>query len=464
MAAAVGFGGSWNGAGDIVFGTDQGIMRVSSAGGTPQPVTRVDRSRGDLSHRFPAFFADGRRFVYTAVGATGERSGIFLGSLDGGEPRRLLSDVSNSVPSDEEVLLVVRDGSLLAQRFDSGWQALVGEPVQLASGMQVAGTIRYAPFSAGAGSLVYREANLPVSQLAIVNRSGQLQSPLGPPDVYAAPAWSPDGRRVIVSRRDRNSGGLNLWVIDVAQNSLRPLTTGPYWQLHPVWSADSQRLLFSSTRGGQFAIYEHLLSTGGDQLVLGVPGVRAIPHSWTRDGRLLYYTVEDGNGPEGDVWEYSFDTKLSRPIVQTDADESQARVSPDGRSIAYASDVSGRWEVYARPLDQGQLTVKVSTNGGTNPVWRADGKELFYLEVEEETRNTLAISGWIMAVPIQPGAVARAGEPRRLFRSRWPVFLLNELWTFQADAKGMRFVTNAVLSESESPLAVVLGWRGLVRP
>ena len=463
VAAAVAFGGTWNARDEILFGTDRGIMRVAAGGGTPQRVTAVDSSAGDFSHRFPSFLPDGRRFVFVAIGTTSERSGVFVGSLDGGEPRQILTDVGNAAATEAGILVFARGGSLMAQRFDADWANPVGEPVRIATGLTgLRGTIRYAPLSAAAGTLVYRETNRPVTHLAVVDRAGRQLSTLGTPGVYNSPAWSPDGLRVAISHLDRNSGGLNLWMIDVSRDAMTPLTNGPFFESHPVWSADSRRLLFSSSRGGRFAVYESLLSTGGDSLLLAVPAGRAVPHSWSRDQRSLYYTLEDGTGPEGDVWAYSLETGTSRALVQTESDESQGRVSPDGRSLAYASDASGRWEVYLRPLDRDGMSVRVSARGGTNPAWRADGTELFYLEVEDESQSGVAVNGWLMAVPIGRAAGATPGEPRRLFRARWPSYIINELWTFQPDAAGQRFVVNTVVSEAQSPLAVVLGWQALL--
>jgi Tol biopolymer transport system component len=463
IATLAGFGGTWNASGDILVGTDEGIVRVPAEGGAPERITTLDSAKGDRSHRYPQFLPDGRGFVFLAIGSREERAGIMRATLGDTATRRLIPDVGNAIVASSDELLFVRGASLMAQRFDRGWHTPAGDPVQVADGLQVpSGTIRYSPFAAAGGTLAYRGAQQPPTQLSIVDRGGTPLSTLGISGSFIAPAWSPDGSRVVVSRWDRNTGGLNLWMVDVARDAATPVTTGQWFNSHPVWSGDSRRLLFSSTRSGQFRIHEALLTTGGDSVLVSRPGARVIPHSWSRDGKTLFYSLEDGTGPETDIWQRTLDSGTDRVLAESDADESQGRVSPDGKFIAYGSDASGHWEVYIRSLDGSAISTRVSPRGGTNPAWRGDGKELYYLEPDERTRTEAVVSGWIMAVPVNLTSARLVSTPERLFQARWSNYLLNELWVFQPDAKGERFVINTVIDAAPSPLTVVMGWPRLL--
>ncbi len=460
LTDAVALGGTWGPRGVILLGSADGLLRVDDGGGEPVSVTTVDAALGQTSHRFPQFLPDGEHFVFLQTATEATQSGIYVGSLSGDAPRRLSADDGNPVVVEPGWLLFVRGTSVVAQRFDFDRLELSGEPQELVTGFNsTGGTVRYLPFGAANQTLVYRRSHRPQTRLSLLDRGGNPVSELGPEGFFHSPALSPDGNRVVASRWDENTGGYDLWEIGVARGTATRLTTNGSFNSHPVWSPDSRRLIYASTTSGQWQILEKSFGGGEDRVVHSNPAARVVPHDWSSDGQTVLYTEEDGGGPEGDVWVLPLGEGSPRPFARTGADETQGHLSPDGRFVAYASDESGRFEVYVQPIEGGRREI-VSTGGGTNPLWREDGRELYYLEVEERTRSALAVTGQIVAT--QMGADGIPGRPQRLFQVRVPVFAMFELWMYSASADGQRFVVSRVVDESQAPLLVVRGWENLL--
>jgi Tol biopolymer transport system component len=271
-----------------------------------------------------------------------------------------------------------------------------------------------------------------------------------------SPAFSPDGSKVVVARWDPNTNGYNLWENDLKLESPVRLTSGAWFDGQPVWSPDGHRLVYSSSRNGTFQIFDKDFSGTGEDKVLHQTGARIFPHHWSAANRLIY-TEEDGSGPEGDIWSLPLDGSPAEPLFRTGADETQGRISPDGRWIAFASDESGRWEIYVRSLSPDGIRRLVSSNGGTNPLWRNDSRELFYFEPDDETRTSLAIDQTLMSVEVSAGDEITLGTPRSLFRTRTPTFSLYETWAFSVTGDGQTFVINQIVEETEAPLQVAIG-------
>jgi Tol biopolymer transport system component len=447
------FGGTWNGAGTIVIGSNAGLLQVPAAGGTPAPALGTSPGAA-TTRRFPVFLPDGEHFLYTQVAAEGVSPGIYVATLGGGNPKLLVDAVINAAYVEPGYLLYVRDNTLMAHRFDASTQTLSGDPIAVDSPIAGSGTVRYAPVSAAAGTVVYRPSNQAISQLVVMDRDGRPVQSVGPEGTYLSPSIAPDGDRLAVTRMDTATGDFTVMEMSVSRNAGGRLNSGRTIEFQPVWSPDGQRLLYSAARRGTFALMERNFETGQDRELLNLPG-RTFASGWLPNATGFLYTEEPGAGPEGNVWEYTFDGAKRRALVSSDADETHGRVSPDGRWLAYSSNDSGRWNVYLVPRSGGGRQL-VSTAGGSNPQWRSDGKELYYAEYDERTRGSLAIDAVIKAVPITGD---RPAEPVTLFRARVPVYSLYEVWVFSAFADGQRFVVNRVTNESQSGLQITRHWQ-----
>jgi serine/threonine protein kinase/Tol biopolymer transport system component len=469
-------GGAWNRDDEIVFGSSAGLLRVPASGGTPSPVTT-----GGIAVA-PSFLPDGRHFTYwRRLGPAISSSGIYIGSLDTKPEKQpskeLLADVSfalYSPSSDLAVgyLLFIRGdsrygslGTLMAQPFDNRRLKLTGEAVPIAE------EVENERFSASAtGVLVYVTGAGPgvsrgiQGRLAWFDRAGKVLGTFGEPGSYSSLALSPDGKRVALERSDpKNPNGGNIWLYEFARDVTTRFTFDSDWDSGPVWSPDGSRIAFGSNRGDagdRFDLYQKTSNLASEDELLLKSGDYKIPSSWSPDGRFLLYF---NHLPPSHLWLLSLATGSGeRKPIQVDRsefNEAAGRFSPDGRWIAYASDESGRNEVYVRPFDNSSATGTsatkgaavtgkwmVSKDGGANALWRHDGKELFYLSPD----------GTAMAVDVSAGGVFQAGIPKPLFKV--PAGVL--FWDVSADGK--RFLMAAPSGASaavQPPFTVVLNWQ-----
>jgi len=439
-------GGSWNRDGVILLGTTTGpLMRVPAAGGVAVPVTAVEASAQER-HRYPFFLPDGRHFLYLRTSSAPEHSGIYLGSLDAkpaqqGTRRVALSDygavfVPPAVGSIGELLLL-REGTLLAQPFDLARLEVAGEPVPLAE--EVGFYAGFGFFSASAnGTLVYLGgAGDRDLELTLFDRQGKNLGRSGEPEAFTgAPAFSPDGKQLAVSRRIPGGTKADLWLLDLTRNgAATKFTFGSARDRDPVWSPDGSRIVFASDRDGVGNLYRKLASGARDEEILLRSDRTKVPWSWSRDGRFLLYSAFEPKN-RGDLWilpDPGGNPGAGKPVPfqGTAADEVYGQFSPDGRWIAYVSDESGRYEVYVREFVVGsdgkpEATAHrlVSNGGGSFPSWRDDGKELIYLAPDRKSVMSVALStqpafraappGVLFALPVAAtGAPAVAPDGKR---------------------------------------------------
>jgi serine/threonine protein kinase len=458
-------GGSWNRDGVIVFADNaRGLMQVSAAGGVASPLTTFDPSRKEVVHVLPSFLPDGRHFLYLRASRTPENSGVYVGSLntkpEEQDSRRLLATTSGPVyvPSsdlDSEQVLFLRRGTLMAQPFDAHRLELSGEAVQVAP--QVGSFIDYGLFSASSnGVLVYRSAVGQNYQLTWLDRQGRLLGTVAEPGGYNSMALSPDGRRVAVSRTNpENTPNWDVWLLDLGRNTSTRLTYDQVRATFPVWSADGSSVIFGSIREGETNLYLKLASgAGGERLLVKSTAeykYEKYATSWSRDGRFLLYTTENPE-TKNDLWVLPLqgDGKPT-PFLRTEFNESSGQFSPDGHWIAYTSDESGSDEIYVREFSSGSEGSRdaagkwlISKSGGTEPRWRGDGKELFYV----------APDGKLMSVEISAKPVFQAGMPRPLFQL--PLGFIG----VEGTSDGTRFLIGVPVAQSASvPFTVVLNWQ-----
>ncbi len=457
--ASAGRGGAWNRDGELLFApvTPGSLMRIPATGGAPVPATQLES--GQTSHRWPQFLADGRHFLFLVAQGRPETRGTYFGSLDGGAPTRVLPDETPAVYVPPETLLVVRQGVLMALRFDPTRGVVSGEPVPVVQGVATDVVNYRSAFTVSpTGVLAYRTGSgSQRRQLVWMDRAGRVPGTVGGPDGnnLRDPALAPDGERVAVGRTVQGNG--DVWLVDVARGVASRLTSDPNVDYAPVWSPDGRRVAFRSARNGVYDLFEKPASGAGDEQSLLVTLEGKAPVDWSPDGRTLLYTsLSPKTG--SDLWALPLGGNGKPfPIVQTAFDELDAQVSPNGRWLAYVSNESGRFEIYGRPFPGPGGRWPVSTAGGSQPRWRPDGKELFYV----------VPGGHLMAAPIgvtSDGQTLQPGAPVALFAAR--LASGSGIYTsgYQehpqyAVARDGRFLLNvAVESDTTPPISIVLNW------
>jgi Tol biopolymer transport system component len=450
-----GRGGTWNREGTVLFAPDGfgGLERVSSSGGSPTEVTKPDRSRFETSHRWPFFLPDGRHFIYLAANFAGQfdKNAIFLGSLDSDERRPIVSASSNAVYVDPGYLLYVRDGALVAARFDFRHDVLGGELRTITDGVQYYPQTDLALFTvAGPETLVTQSGKgVAKSQLIWFDRSGRSEGSIGSPGLFANPRLSPDGRRVAVDQTDSDGRHVNIWIHELANDSVSRFTFGPWLDQVPIWSPDGKQVVFSSEQRFIFGLYEkNADGSGSDHQIADLGAARQGFWDWSRDGK---YLLAFNNA---ELWYLSSKDLKGKPYLQAKWIVENAQFSPDARWVAYSTNETGNFEVYVSPFPSASSKWQVSRGGGKEPRWRKDGKELFYLSGE----------GRMMAVEIKTGSGFEAGSPVTLFQThpRQHVSTM-DVSSYDVTADGRRFLINTRVDDpTATPVSIVLNWASAI--
>ena len=451
-----GVGGTWNRDGTIVFGpTPTGALyRVSASGGQPVAVTKLDAAKHETAHRYPEFLPDGRHFLYMAANLAGApkdpANAIRIGSLDGKDDRALLPVLSNASYAAGR-LLYVRDGTLLAQPFDAGRLSLTGEPVPLAQRLALSTWQSDSIFSASDGLLVYAPVYAAPSRLVWVDRNGKPLGSLGEPALYLRPRISPDGRKVAVDIQDLAKNSTELWIYDLGTGAGSKLAFGAWNDNCPIWSPAGDRILFGTDRNAKGVRWD--LWTKGLDGSAEAPYVEStdqrFPEDWSRDGRFVSFTTIPAQGKRNiQLWALETAEKRAFPFATEALNQAGSRFAPDGRWLAYASDESGRLEVYVKAFPGPGGKWQISTAGGVTPEWRGDGKELYYLGLDNK----------VMAAAVRADSTFHAEPPVALFEMRPSdsPFASN----FEASADGQKFLLNAsATDEGSPPFSLIVNWR-----
>ncbi|HEY1340012.1 MAG TPA: protein kinase [Bryobacteraceae bacterium] len=461
-------GGSENAAGRILLGSGTGpILEVPAAGGTPKAVTSLDSSREETAHNQPIFMDDGRHFLYFRRSNSPEKSGVYIGDADSPPERqdarqlivtRLAGRYLHARGSHPAYVLFLRDGNLFAQAFDDKAFQLKGEPVRIAD--RVGSFLDGGHFSVSDnGLLIYRGASIPSNQLTWLDRQGRRTETIGPPStVEGSPMISPAGTHVVFSRLV-GQNVFDLWRVDVERKSETRLAGHPISSDAPVWSWEGNEIVYTADLGNHFALYRKPANATREETLLLDAPARLAATNWSRDGRFLLYTAADPNtGP--DVWALRMDgSKKKARLLGSPAAEAYAVFSPNMRWMAYSStEAGGVKQVLVRellPVEGDDLfhlgpAQVVSRNGGTMPVWRDDGKELFF------QTDDLAL----MAAPMGGGDRATGsldpGEPARLFQE---ASILPFLRNWSVNRKGDRFLIATLAPEEvQIPFTVMVNW------
>ncbi|MEP6994633.1 MAG: hypothetical protein ABI968_08945, partial [Acidobacteriota bacterium] len=442
-----GRGGTWNRDDVILLTTNGGrspILRVPANGGIPQPVTMLDKSRGETGHWRPRFLPDGRHFLFLIRSAQPQNSGMAVGSLDSKEIVRLPGIESAAMWAPPGFLLFVRERTLMAQAFDPGRLRLMGDPFPVAKNIDYVQTWGAAAFSASdSGVLAYQSGGRTKRRLAWLDRSGKPIGDLGEPGEYREnPRISADGRRVAVTRMDPETRSADIWIFDAARGMGSRLTFDPSMEELAIWSPDGSAVVFTSNREGVADLYRKSASGAGSEELLLKTDYWKNPQDWSRDGRYVLYTVGDPK-TGSDLWILPLSgERKAAPLLATPFKESEASFSPNGGWFSYVSDESGKDEVYVQPFPPTGAKWQLSANGGSNPRWRGDGKELFYVAPDFMRK----------AVTIRTEPSFEADVPKDLFQT------LNS-WGSDVTADGQRFLVNLpAVDNPPTPITVVLNW------
>jgi Tol biopolymer transport system component/predicted Ser/Thr protein kinase len=436
--------GEWSSQGTILFGNrdDGRIYEVPASGGTPAPVTTVEKGE---AHQFPTFLPDGRHFLFLAKQA--DSNAIYLATLGSTEKRRLMLSDSQPSYAPPGYILFAQGGTLLAQPFDEGELRLHGEPVAVADELVIeGGPASWHHFAASmTGTLAFRRQGRVPVQLTWFDREGRVAGTVGAPGYYAMPDLSPDGRRLVVVSRDGSRTETALATVDLERGAIRRLPPEPRECFSPIWSRDGRFIVYGvGARGGPNELRRQPADGGSDDVWLKSGGT-LLPMDFSPDGRILAYLSGLGAGVAT--------LRIgSLPDLESATDAGQRRFhatfSPDGRWIAFTSRASGRDEIEVEPYPATGARWHVSVSGGAQPRWRGDGKELFYLAADQA----------LMAVDTVLGPKEfSAGIPRTLFKTAAPVFTGGKSYVVTSD--GQRFLyPHPVKGAAPSPIVIVLNW------
>jgi len=451
--AADGRGGTWNGENTIVFAASlrSGLFQVAAAGGEPKPLTTMDSTRQEISHRWPSFLPDGRHFLFVVRTAQPERSGIYLGSLADGRGSLLIPTLSNAVFASGH-LLYAHDAILVARPFDAHALKMTGPefPIGEVKNWALVDPLR-ADFSVSdTGVLVYRTRR-GADQLTWFNRKGQRIQTFAEPGVHLDVSLSPDESEVAFGRLDSHSGKYDIWRVSRATGSAIRVTYGSADQVDPVWSVDGSHMFYASTILGyspsnpdtRGEIREVGIDGKGDRLLLRSQNLKA---PWSTNGRfLLYHEIHSGR--KVDTWALPLeDGGQPMALLQGAPNQLFAVFSSDGKWIAYASDESGKSEVYVAPFSPVSAPATktvISENGGSHPEWSRDGSEIYYLAPDKR----------VMAVTVDTTHNGfSAGQPRTLFQSD---IVTDFRARFAVTSDGQRFLIPSAVGQTGPAVAMV---------
>ena len=436
--------GSWSSEGVILFdGTgNQPINRVSAAGGTPVLAVKPDSSRKEGQVGWPEFLPDGKHYLYMAIGQKAEDSAYRIGTLDSAETKLLAPAQTLVTYAPPGYLLFVRDQTLVAQPFDAKALKTTGEPIPLAEHVGT-DNVGLALFSVSRdGTLAYRTGERG-DRLLWMDRSGKEGEVVGDPGDAHNPAFSPGGDRLAFDLADPRSAKTDIWIRDLKRGVSSRFTFGAGGAFNPLWSPDGRRMVF--TVGDD--LFEKGVEGQGEEKPLLKSDELKFATDWSRDGRTLVF-ASLGKETSWDIWvmPMSGDRKPV-PFMKTQFAELNGVFSPDGGFLAYQSNESGRSEIYVQAFPGPGGKWQISTAGGREPQWRADGKELYYRALDQK----------LMAVDIQTGSDITAGTPRALFQGRFDSGVARN--RFLPTADGKRFLTVAPLGrDAMTPTTVVLNW------
>jgi Tol biopolymer transport system component len=454
-------GGTWRDDGLILIGSNiSGIQAVKAGGGPLSSVTTLDVTKSEIYHAYPYFLPDGRHFLYRVVSDRPNVNGIYVAELDGSgrarNARRVASARSGAiyVPQDEVAgsgfLLYMVDQTLVGQPFDAKHYQVSGDAFLLAErvgaflirgffGASQTGTLLYAPGREQGAQLTWFSSDGRTAAFGVAARS------------YADISLSPDGR-FVAAVPDSAAGSLrDVWIMDPARGTNSRLTFGTSSSFNPVWSPDGKRIAYGRSAENAAAIYVRDAAGAGPEEMILRTQATVWPFDWSPDGNLILYGGSTASGKR-ELWVVPVrGDHQPRLYLPGEVNQTHAQFSPDGRFVAYDSAETGRSEIYVQQYPAAGGKWQISAQGGVQPRWRRDGKELFYIALDQQ----------LMAVDVQTGPVFSNGLPRALFNTRLMGGSGGTSFRYAVSPDGRRFLVNALSGEGlgSEPITVVLNWR-----
>ncbi len=443
-------GGAWSRAGVLLLSINAGgsLVTVPAGGGEPTPVIdqKSESEAGVL--RFPSFLPDGRHFVFYRLGGA-PKMGIWLGSIDSKTASFLAAGDSAAVYSPPGFLVFRGGDRLLAQPIDLAGPRLTGPAVPIAAGVWSDSTATYlSAFSiSDNGVLAYRTGGPVRSRLLWFDRAGTPLGALGPPGAFLEPAISPDANRVAVTRGAEDSVSSSIWLLDVERGGLTPLSFPPELTATPLWSPDGRQIVYSRFPTGE--VFRKDASGAGKEELIRKMETFSPLDDWSRDGRSLLFEILDLRTFTSDIGRVALNgDRRTEPILAAAFSELGARLSADARFLAYQTDESGVAEVFVRSYPDLAERWQISTGGGSQPRWRGDGRELYFVAPDRK----------LMAVEITTEPRFAAARPHALFQTNI-LPLVEARNHYDVTPDGRRFLVNSRLPEdATAPIVVVLDW------
>jgi serine/threonine-protein kinase len=447
--AASGLGGTWSGDDTIYFApfNTSGIWKVSASGGTATEFSKIDRSRGEVSHRWPQVLNDGKTVLFTVWTGPGWDEKHLDVQVGDGDHRQLVQGASTGRYVRSGHLLYSRAETLVAVPFDLSALKVTGNPVTLVDRAYEAEAEGAYFAVSDSGTLAYIPGNAAVYErrLVWVRRDGTIEQTGAPANAYTDPAVSPDGRSVAVSIQGPTQ---TLWIYDFARSTLTTLPSSGSSQA-PLWTSDGRRVIYRATKNGYRNLFWRSADGAGEEERLTTSDRMQTPASISHDNAtLLFSDISPDTGR--DIWTLGLrqQARAPQPLINSRFGESGAVLSADDRWLAYVSNESGREEIYVRPFPGPGGKLAISIGGGGEPRWSKDGHELFY---RSEDR--------MMAVDVRTSEQSpTAGSPRQLFDGHFQVSDTG-LGGYDVAADG-RFlmVQPTARPKPTTEIAVVLGW------
>lgn len=445
-------GGTWGSRDVIIYAPDAGasLWRVNSDGTAAAALTEVIRAKDDATHRWPVFLPDGNHFLFwagTFTNSPDDRlSGIYVSSLDKAE-RKLVVLCRSSFDYDSNNLFYMDEGGrLVSVTFDTSTARVSTETHIVTNVVGYKRQTYWAALTAASnGTLIYNPSTaVTLSRLTWMDRTGKILGRVGEPAEIANPSLSPDGSRIAVDVSDRDN--VDIWLENTRQAGSARFTFDPTDEVTPVWSRDGSTLAYRETSTNTVLISKRGTGLEREKQIVTVEASHdLLPNSWSPDDRQILCTHQS---PAGSKLELVPATGGSlTTFVASKGADTNGQISPDGKWAAYASNESGNWEVYVTTFPGAAGKWQVS-RGGTEPRWRGDGKEMFYI----------APSGMLMAVPVNTENTFSAGTPTPLFQVHGREQISSsDLFTYDVAKDGKRFLVNRyVKPEHNVPLTIVL--------
>ena len=446
-------GASWGPDDTIIFSEfpPGGLLRIPAAGGDPEPLTTL--LEGEVTHVWPEILPGGEAVLFTVrTGQGSANTQIDVLRLDTGERTPLVSGGSYPRYAPTGHLIYAVDGTLRAVPFDVASLTVTGDPVPVLEGVTTTSRGAAHASFASDGTLVYISGVAGDSSsrttLVWVDRNGTEEPLVAEPRGYQYLSISPDGTQVALDIRDEES---DIWIWDLARETLTRLTFASEVESYPVWTPDGQRVAFGSTRDGPTDIFWKAADGTGTVERLTESDTVQSPNAFTPDGNHLVFRQTSPETRQ-DLMTLAMDgDRASEPLLATEFSELNAELSPDGRHMAYQSDASGEYEIYVRSfpdVDAGGQW-QISTDGGIQPLWGPDGRELFYREP----------SGAVMAVTVEMDPSFRRGTPTMLFGGGYLV-ALGHSYDIHPDGQRFLMVKDSGQADgfAKNELVIVLNW------